>query len=130
MTNGRGLLIAITGLVLSGAAMIWLGSGSGPQALGWLVLASIAGVVATGGVGRRLIAVVVLLAGAAAIVLGIAQGVSALPIVLAGAVAVVVSVLIWIYGGQWPGLSTRYRTPRDRPTDPWTELDAGRDPTA
>jgi hypothetical protein len=94
------------------------------------VLASIAGVIATKRIGRRIIAGLLIVS---ALVLGVIswngdwQGVV---LVLAAILTASAGVLVWMFGKQWPGLSSRYSSRAARPADPWSELDAGRDPTS
>jgi hypothetical protein len=112
-----------------------------------LALAGIAGLVATGGLLRRVVGGLLALAGAA--VAGAAV-VSLLPFaadgptattpapwlaVLGGAVLLAVGLVVLVRERRLPRLGARYAAPgaRPAPADPdraaWQDLDAGRDPT-
>lgn len=112
-----------------------------------LALAGVAGVVATGGLLRRAVGVLLVLAGAAVAVGAVTSAVppgdvptSTTPAwwlaVLGGALPVVVGAVVLVRERRLPRLGARYAAPgaRPAPTDPdraaWQELDAGRDPTA
>jgi hypothetical protein len=115
------------------------------SAVGWLLLAATGALVATGRLGRRLVAVLV---GVAATAQGFAVTGASAPLGLWGAlmlgacvVAAAVGVLALVRGGSWPRMSDRYGrsavtdrpvTGRDaaaRPREAWAALDRGEDPT-
>ena len=116
-------------LAISGGLSIWLGQDTSVSALGWLLLAAIAGIVATGRFGRRVIAVIVALSSLALVMTGWSATWTGLALVAAAALGAFAAVMTWVGGADWPGLSRRYARGADRPADPWSELDAGRDPT-
>jgi hypothetical protein len=122
---------------------------TGAQAAPWLggtallALAGVAGVVATGGVLRRLVGLLLALAGAAVLVAGVAAQVAEsaevtaapLLVVAGGLVLLAAGVLVLVRERRMPRLGARYAAPGERvERDPdraaWQELDAGRDPTA
>ncbi len=117
---------------------------------GWLALAAVAGVLATRGVGRRVVAVVALLAGIAgaggavlfaarstATVTSVDPGatsVSTTPAwllaVASGALAIAAAGWTFARGTTWPVLSARYeRRPEHRDVSAWQAQDLGQDPT-
>ncbi|MHA6621993.1 Trp biosynthesis-associated membrane protein [Pseudonocardia sp. DLS-67] len=148
------------GLVLS-AVLLWAGSATvwqrvhpagsppveltGAQVAPWLggtallALAGVAGVVATGGVLRRLVGGLLALVGIAVAVLGVRAlaGATAAPLlVIAGAVVLLaVGTLVLVRERRLPRLGARYAAPGERRVerDPdraaWEELDQGRDPS-
>jgi hypothetical protein len=145
----RALAWYCAGLAVS-AGLLWAGSATEPaeaQAAPWLggvallALAGIGGVVATGGVPRRLVGALLGLAGVG--VLGFAlramlgTGVTAAPLlaVAGAAMLLAVGVLVLVRERRLPRLGARYAAPGERRAerDPdraaWQELDAGRDPT-
>jgi hypothetical protein len=128
--SGRGLGLALILLAAAGGLVLWRHTSAEVGALGWLTLAAIAGIVASGRIGRRLIAVLLALTAVGIGWFGAASDIDGIVQVGAAMVIGIVAVATWRYAAQWPGMSSRYGAPRDRPSDPWTELDAGRDPTA
>ncbi|MBW0117607.1 Trp biosynthesis-associated membrane protein [Pseudonocardia abyssalis] len=111
-----------------------------------LALAGVAGLVATGGLLRRAVGLLLVVAGAA---VGVAALTAAAPpgivpaettpapslAVLGGALLVAVGAVVLVRERRLPRLGARYAAPGSRPapTDPdraaWQDLDAGRDPT-
>jgi hypothetical protein len=132
MGTGRGMLIAITLLAVGGAALIWGSGREGLVAVGWVTLAAIAGLIATRRTGRFIIAGIVLI-GAGVVLWQVLAGESAAAPRLWGSVGGVAAfgaaVMILRWGTQWPSLGARYERSTPRAVDPWSELDAGRDPT-
>lgn len=139
------------GLSLSGRDLAPLAVGGG-----WIALACIVGIVATAGVVRRALGVVVAAAGTA-VAVGAVVGMSTAPAAMAvaiareggtleaqltlgmwSAVAAAAGVLTLLCGlataargATWPTMSARYeRSPKPRSDDPWAALDRGEDPTA
>jgi hypothetical protein len=127
--SGRGLGLALILLAAAGGLVLWRTTSPEVGALGWLTLAAIAGIVATGRIGRRMIAVLLVITAVGIGWFGAASDVDGVAQIVAAVVIGVVAVATWQYAGRWPGMSTRYGAPKDRPSDPWTELNAGRDPT-
>ncbi len=130
---------------LTGQALVPLGAAGG-----WLAVAAVAGIVATRGVGRRIVAAVAVLAGLAGVVGAVmfaarvgdavtgvhagATAITATPAWLLAALAglVVVAAGMWAFarGRTWPVLGARYerRTPR-ADVSAWQAQDLGLDPT-
>lgn len=122
------LTLAVLGL---GAVALFV---DGQDGLGLVALAGIAGVLATTGLLRRFVGVILALTGVLAVVavdgslLGL---VGAVLVILAGAAVVG-------FAQTWRGLSGRYatgagaggRVSGESPTDIWRALDRGDDPTA
>lgn len=114
----RGLLIGL-GLLIGGGALLLWGDAS---PYGWIGLAGVAGVIATGRWGRRIIGAVVLIGALGAALQGPTP---------AGWVGVALLALggIVVIGGAagWPTLGSRFdRAPKQ---DLWSQLDRGEDPT-
>ena len=106
----------VLALLALGGALALL-SDAGPY--GWVGLAAVPGVIATRTLGRRLIAVLLVITAVAATV--------QFGAVLAGIVMVLGAAGLAIYAARWPILGSRYeRKPAD---DPWAQLDRGEDPT-
>jgi hypothetical protein len=162
----RALGTACAGLALS-AVLLWAGSATvwyrvlrpgaapveltGASVAPWLggtallALAGVAGVVATGGVLRRLVGALLGLAGAGVLVLGMqalltdpnATDATGAPLLaVAGAlVLLAVGITVLVRERRLPRLGARYAAPGERRAerDPdraaWEELDEGRDPT-
>lgn len=108
-----------------------------------LALAGVAGVVATGGLLRRVVGGLLALAGVAVAVSAaaapfVATGTTAAPLlaVLGGALVGAAGLVVLLRERSLPRLGARYAAPgaRPAPSDPdraaWQDLDAGRDPTA
>ncbi len=128
------------------AGLLWgssalAGAQASPSLSGfaWVALAGVAGLVATGGVVRRVLAALLGLAGAAVAVIGPSGGTRAPAAVLAVAAGVVLlaaGVFVLLREPRLARLGARYAAPGARPVevDPdraaWQDLDAGRDPTA
>lgn len=129
MNSRRMFVVALIALAISGGLAIWVGQDASVSALGWLLLAAIAGIVATGRFGRRVIAVIIAISSVAVVVTGWSSTWPGLALVVAAACGAFAAVATWVGGADWPGLSRRYARGADRPADPWSELDAGRDPT-
>jgi Tryptophan-associated transmembrane protein (Trp_oprn_chp) len=154
--SGRALLVACLGLAVA-AALLWGGSvtvwsegGGGRQTGGqlhpWLTgvallaLAGVAGVVATGGVVRRLVGALLALVGVGTAVAGAAglAGATAGPLLVVGAAAALLAVGVFVLAREpvLARLGTRYAASGDRrpEQDPdraaWDAMDEGRDPTS
>lgn len=151
--RGRRPLWIVVALLLLGAAALWGASGitwdasadrTGAEVvpaltpLALLCLAAIAAAVALGGWARRVLGVVVVLAGAAAAFQGV--GADGPPVgrglVLVGALLVVAAgALLVVRGSAMPRLGGGYRTPgaakanADPERDLWNALERGDDPT-
>lgn len=143
-------LAASAGLLWGASAVVWepgagrTGAEVAPSLTGvaLLALAGVAGVLATGGVGRRIVGGLLAAAGAvqtvAALVTLAGAGTPApLLAVAGGALLVAAGVLVVVREPRLPRLGARYAAPgaaRRRPADPdraaWEALDAGEDPTA
>lgn len=134
------------GLALS-AGLLW-GASATAQVAPWLggtallALAGVAGVVAAGGLLRRLVGGLLALVGAGVLVFGVLAlfsapfGTGASLLAVAGAVALLAAgVAVLVLERRLPRLGARYAAPGERPVerDPdraaWQELDEGRDPT-
>ncbi|MEU4739653.1 Trp biosynthesis-associated membrane protein [Actinosynnema sp. NPDC023658] len=150
---GRRPLWIVVALLLLGAVALWGASAvtwdasadrSGGEVvpaltpLALLCLAAIAAVVALGGWVRRVLGVVVLLAGVAAAFQGVDAGGPALGrglVFLAASAVVAAGVLLLVRGSAMPRLGGGYQTPgaAKRTTDPerelWNALERGDDPT-
>jgi hypothetical protein len=119
--------------------------------LALLALAGVAGMVATGGWPRRILAVVLMLGGVAACWVGIdglrfsgyADGLPVVQMLLGRGLAVLGGILVVVGGlsavkgaGRMPRLGARYSTPgaqraaRDPDVELWEALSDGEDPTA
>lgn len=132
MGTARGMAVAIALLAIAGAALIWGSGRDGLVAVGWVILAAVAGLIATRSTGRLIVAGIVFLAAGVvawqmftvqwAVPAGIWAGVGGL-----AALAAAAAMVRW--GKQWPSLGARYERATPRAADPWSELDAGRDPT-
>lgn len=149
--SGRALLVACLGLAVA-AALLWGGSvtvwsgAAGGQLHPWLTgvallaLAGVAGVVATGGVLRRLVGALLALVGAGSAVAGAAglAGATAGPLLVVGGSAALLAVGVFVVAreSRLARLGTRYAAAGDRrrEQDPdraaWDALDEGRDPTS
>lgn len=137
----------VVGLLATAAVLLWVGAlrggGAAQSALAALALAAVAAVLATGGLSRRLLGVMVATMGVLTAVLTAVLAAAALastplPAALgmaAGALLLAAGVLLVILGHRMPGMGSRYRA-RARAGEGgsdysmWDELDAGRDPTA
>jgi len=132
MASGRGMALAIALLAVGGGALIWGSDRDGLIAVGWVVLAAIAGLIATRRIGRMIVAGIVVVAAAVVVwqvVAGEWTGAARLWAGVGAVAAGVAAALIIRWGKQWPSLGSRYERASQRPADPWSELDAGRDPT-
>lgn len=118
MNGVRGLLIGLALLIGGGALLVWADA----SPFGWIGLAGVAGVIATGRWGRRIIGVVVLTGAVGAALQG--------PTVAGwfGVALLALGGLVMIRGaGEWPTLGSRFdRAPKQ---DLWSQLDRGEDPT-
>lgn len=125
---------AVTAVARTGADVAPLG------ALAALALAGVAAAVATGGWARRLVGVVLVAAGVAAVVAGVLSGPGSLSwgrvlAVLSGALVLLAGGLLVWFGDRMPRLGASYRAPGDRrgARDPdgdlWRSLSHGDDPT-
>lgn len=129
MSSSRVYVTALIALAIGGGLSIWVGQDALMSALGWLLLAAIAGIVATGRYGRRAIAVIIAISSATLLISGWSLTWNGLALLVAAVCGGFAAVATWVGGADWPGLSRRYARGSDRPADPWSELDAGRDPT-
>ena len=116
-----------------------------------VVFAGLAGVIGSRRWVRRLIGVVIFLAGGILIwsgvstattldvgdpvpspddgvIVSVAIGYPALA-AAAGLIVTIAGVLVVVRGAQWPSLGANYERSTDRPRDAWEALDAGIDPT-
>jgi hypothetical protein len=161
VTGRRGLGIAVAACML-GSALAWfaatrtwetvvtdagpVGGGErtgaavfpGLSALALVGLAGAGALVATRGLGRRVVGVLLALAGLAltgAGLIGLGHAQTAWPVLCAaGGLLVIAGGLATVARGhRWPGMGTRYeraaRTRREGPRDAWDALDRGEDPT-
>ena len=107
----------------------------GLAALAVVGLAGAGAVLATRGVGRRLVGVLLMLVGlglAGAGIVGVGAARTWWPVLCAaGGLLVLAGGLFTVVRGQrWPHMGTRYdRRPSTREPDAWTALDRGEDPT-
>jgi hypothetical protein len=140
-------LAASAGLLWGASAVAWEGTRTGAQAapsltgLALLALAGVAGVLATGGFARRLVAGLLAAAAAvqvvaASVVLG-SDGIPGPMLAVAGgAVLLAGAVLAVLREPRLPRLGARYapagdkRAQRDPDRAAWEALDAGEDPTS
>jgi hypothetical protein len=117
--NGvRGLLIGLALLIGGGALLLWMDA----SPYGWIGLAGVAGVIATGRWGRRIIGGVVLIGALGAALQGpTAAGWIGVALLALGGIVVIVGAT------RWPTLGSRFdRAPKQ---DLWSQLDRGEDPT-
>jgi uncharacterized membrane protein (TIGR02234 family) len=148
----------------AGAALgVSLGGGDlvpAVSALGLVGLAAAVALVATRGVGRRVVGVLVAAAGVGVVVLaariGLAPGgpvraarqvvdlapsgrpaigrvrLTAAPwaAVLGGVAFAGAGLTAAVFGARWPGMGGRYQTRAPRPLDDWEAIERGQDPTA
>jgi hypothetical protein len=140
--------LAVSAALLWGAsAVVWTEGRTGAQVapsltgVALLALAGVAGVLAAGGIVRRLVGGLLAVAGAgqavaAAVALGSGGTSAPLLAVAGGAVLLVAGVLVVLRERRLPKLGARYaaagdrRVPRDPDRAAWEALDAGEDPTA
>jgi Tryptophan-associated transmembrane protein (Trp_oprn_chp) len=140
--------MAVSALLLWGASAVdWTAGRTGAEVapsltgVALLALAGVAGVLATGGLARRLVGGLLAAAGAvqavvAAVALGGAGTLAPLLAVAGGAVLLAAGVLAVATEKRLPRFGARYAAPGDRraPRDPdraaWEALDAGEDPTS
>jgi uncharacterized membrane protein (TIGR02234 family) len=124
----------------------------GARALGLVGLAGVVALLATRRIGRRVVAVLLALAGVATCAVSLLWSAQA-PILAGDAaetldrtwwcwVSVAGGVLVFAGGvlaalrsGKWPAMGSRYDAPAGTPSkpkndDPWAALDRGEDPTA
>ncbi|MBM7787523.1 Trp biosynthesis-associated membrane protein [Tenggerimyces flavus] len=163
---GIGLVLVGSALALLASTQVWLSAGvpvqgatgrtmsSGAFALALVGLAGLVAVFATRGVARRVVGVLVVLAGAGLVWMSVwgwgwvavdtDPGIAADPqpwgptawpwVSVAGGVLVLLGGLLTVLrGGRWPGMSSRYDRPssqtRSGEDDTWRALDRGEDPT-
>ncbi|OHV36142.1 Trp biosynthesis protein [Pseudofrankia sp. EUN1h] len=130
------------------------------SALGLVGLAAAVALVATRGAGRRVVGVLVALAGVGVVVLAARIGVTPEPAVraarhvvdlapsghprigqvrlsaapwaaaLGGLAFVGAGLVAVVFGPRWPGMGGRYHTRAPRPLDDWDAIERGQDPTA
>jgi len=152
LSGRRGLIVALSLLAL-GAALLLL---SGSSAVGWVAVAGIAGVLATAGLLRRLVGLLLVLVGLAAAAVAV-WGVDLTggtgvrwPWVaaLGGAMVAAAGIVVLGFAQHWSALSRKYErggdmaestplesaplesTPAEStPLDLWRALDRGEDPT-
>lgn len=137
LTGRQGLLTAIALLGL-GAALLLVGGSSG---FGWVALTGVAGVVATGGVLRRLVGLLLSVLGLVAVSQELWGGgvpsadAARWPWVagVGGGVVFLAGCVVALFAGRWSGLSGKYDygspAASSTPLDLWQALDAGEDPT-
>jgi Tryptophan-associated transmembrane protein (Trp_oprn_chp) len=118
-------------LCVVGAGSVWFGASdqtrAASRAISLVVLAGVGALLAGRGLFRRLVAIVVLLAG-----LGLIAGGTALA-VIGGAAVAVGGLLALLTAGAWPVMGARYEraaSAQAGTTDLWAALDRGEDPTA
>jgi len=111
----RSYLICLALLAIGGGLAFWTGA----SAFGLLALAAVAGVIATRTIGRRIIAIIVLVGALGALVQAQAYAAAVLMAVAAAGT--------WVWAPQWPALGTRFE--RKPNANPWEQLDRGEDPT-
>lgn len=103
-----------------------------PAAGGWVALAAVPAILATRVVGRRIISVILALAGIAAFVGGMGY-LPASALGAAGGLALaVLGVWTFVRTPGWPGMSTKYERTKSttgQTRDVWAALDRGEDPT-
>jgi hypothetical protein len=126
---------AVVGLLAAAAVLLWVGAlrggGAAQSALAVLALAAIAAALATGGLPRRLLGIVVAAVGVVTALT--ALGSAVLPAILgiaAGALLLAGGALLATLGHRMPRMGSRYEPgPARGGPSMWDELDAGRDPT-
>jgi hypothetical protein len=110
--------------------------------------AGLAGVIGSRGLVRRIVGILIALAGGVLVWAGIQAAISlrvgllvpageiesvapALPLVaaFAGVVLLAAGVTVLLRGNRWPALGANYERTSDRPRDAWEALDRGVDPT-
>jgi hypothetical protein len=116
-------------LCVIGAGLVWFNLSdsvrNGTKAISLLTLAAVGAVIATRGVVRRLIAIVLVFSG-----LGLILGSTPFSIV-GGVIVVIGGTMAVITCPGWPEMGLRYqRAPKVEQTDLWAALDRGEDPTA
>jgi hypothetical protein len=125
----RARLISLS-LCVIGAGSIWLGAGEQPRpgtrAASLVVLAGVGALLAGRGLFRRVVAVVVVLAGCGLIAGGAPVA------VIGGGAAVIGGLIALVTVKAWPVMGLRYEratAAHTGTTDLWTALDRGEDPT-
>jgi len=137
LTGRRGLFSVV--LLLVAGALLLLAASS--QAFGWVALAGVAGVVASSGMVRRMVGVVLVLVGAAAASMFLwsaaPEAVDELRWAWLGSVGgglvALAGCLTIVFAHRWTGLSRKYdrstAPSSSAPLDLWRALDRGEDPT-
>jgi hypothetical protein len=124
----RSRVISLT-LCVIGAGLIWFNPSDqlrdGTRAVSLLTLAGVGALIATRGLVRRIISVIVVLSGLWLILSGtVLCIVAGITVVAGGFIALATS-------GGWPVMGARYeRAAKVEETDLWAALDRGEDPTA
>jgi len=128
MIRSRAISLA---LCVAGAGLIWFNPSdevrAGTRAVSLLVLAGVGAMIATRGLLRRAVSVVVVLAGLGLIISGSTLCIVAGIIVASGGLYAMATC------GTWPVMGVRYeRVPTEKveKTDLWAALDRGEDPTS
>lgn len=137
------LMVAVVVGQLLAAAALWgaaaLGgdpAAAGLRALALLALAGVAGTVASGGLLRRLIGGLLVLAGILAGVIGAGAGLPAVLLLalLGAALLTAAGGVLAVSSPALPRMGTRFDAAKKAPGDPdrgmWDALDVGDDPTA
>lgn len=129
MTRGRAYGLALALVAVGGLLLLVAGLP------GWLFLAAVGGIVATGSWGRVVVAVLTAAGGAWALAWGIGQaGESpggAVAAVAGGALIVGGAAWTAVRGRGWPTMGSRYDRDRKqaRRVSDWDAQDMGKDPT-
>jgi hypothetical protein len=127
--QSRSRLIALALCVL-GAGVVWFNPvaqlGSGTRAASLVALAGAGALIAGRGVVfRRLVSIVIVLAG-----IGLTLGGTA-PAIVGGVIVVIGGSAAVVASPGWPVMGPRYERPvKEENTDLWAALDRGEDPTA
>lgn len=112
-------------LCVVGAGAAWLSASGWTRAVALMALAGVGALIAGRGLFRRIVAVVVILAGLGLTLDGTAVAIVGGVLVVAGGVIAVATC------PAWPVMGSRYeRAAEPAKTDLWAALDRGEDPTA
>lgn len=129
MRGARGLAVwsaAVTALAI--VALLARPETAGVRAAAIACLAAVVGVLATRGLLRRLICLVITLLSAVLLTSGAAV------LVVTGTLLALAGLIGVFASGDWPATGRRYeasaRTTRPEPGDLWSRIDRGDDPTA
>ncbi len=128
MIRSRAISLA---LCVIGAGMIWFNPSdelrSGTRAVSLLVLAGVGAMIATRGILRRVVSVVVVFSG-----LWLILSLTTLSMI-AGAIVAIGGLYAMVTCGSWPAMGVRYERvapAKVEKTDLWAALDRGEDPTS